>query len=259
MNNPLFSIITCTYNSEKYLKDNIDSVENQTYKDFEHVFIDGESNDQTLGLINQYSKKNINVKILKSNPHGISNAMNIGFRAASGKYIIFLHSDDLFYSSSVLEDVAYFIKNNDYDWIYGQIEVFDDNKIIGLFPRKKLLHANNKNLLKKYLLKFYNYIPHQAVFIKKQILEEYNGFDETISSAMDPDLWLKIKNSTSWTYIPLIISKYRLHRGSQSSAKKNLKVNKENSKIVAKRYLNKIEMQIYKIVNILLENKHNYK
>jgi len=90
-----FSIITCTYNSEKYLQENINSVESQIFHNFEHVFIDGNSSDKTIEIIKKYQKKYPHtVKLLQCEPKGISNAMNHGINQSSGQYIIHLHSDD---------------------------------------------------------------------------------------------------------------------------------------------------------------------
>ena len=115
---PLFSIITCTLNSEQSIARNINSVSNQTFKNHEHIFIDGNSRDKTLKIINKYKRQNpSSIKLFKAKPQGISHAMNLGILNAGGKYIIHLHSDDYFYDNKVLEDVnKYLIKSPDLDF-----------------------------------------------------------------------------------------------------------------------------------------------
>ena len=76
-----FSIITCTYNSEKFLKKNIESVKKQNFKDFEHIFIDGFSQGGTINIIKNYQTEfPQRVKLFQVEPKGISHAMNEGIK-----------------------------------------------------------------------------------------------------------------------------------------------------------------------------------
>jgi len=245
MNKPIFTIITCTYNSEKYILKNIYSVEKQVFKDFEHVFIDGYSKDKTKDLILNYQKRKNNVKFVQTDPKGISNAMNIGIKNSLGKYILFLHSDDSLYDSKVLKDVFdYFEQNGFVDWIYGKINVYlNGKKFIGTFPSKKIY-----KILPGWILKYFNYIPHQAVIINKKVFNKFGFFDENIKSAMDIDLWLRIYNKTKWNFIDRVISNYSVRKDAQSSGLINKKENDANILKVEKRYLNSIELLFFMLV-----------
>jgi glycosyltransferase involved in cell wall biosynthesis len=207
----LFSIITCTFNSEKFIQENIESVLSQNYSNYEHIFIDGGSKDSTLKIIHKYYPK---AKIFHYPPKGISNAMNYGTKHANGKYVIHLHSDDCFDNKNVLKNVSIFLEGNKYpDWIYGKIRYLDaNNNEVGIFP--------NRNLFKKYfmfLITIYNYIPHQAVFIKKTLLEDVNGFEEYLKTAMDYSLWLELGIKKNYPdFIDIVCSKYRGHSSQQS-------------------------------------------
>jgi glycosyltransferase involved in cell wall biosynthesis len=248
---PFFSVITCTYNSGKFLKKNINSVKAQTFIDYEHIFIDGFSNDGTREIIESYKKLNPgHVKVFLRKPIGISDAMNEGIKKAKGKYIIHLHSDDYFYDKKVLEDVYEFIKKNDLpDWIYGKIDVIEENgKNVGIFPKYKVLQLASSTLLK-----LFNFVPHQSVFIKKSILSEFGGFDENLKSSMDYDMWLRIALKTRWIFLNRIISNYTIRKGSQSSDKSKGKVNKDESIRVAKRHLSLIEFLLHSLVNIPMD------
>ena len=140
-------------------------------------------------------------------------------------------------------------KNNSPDWIYGKINVVEENNIsVGIFPIRKIFQFGNV-FFSKYLLNFFNFIPHQAVFIKKEIFEKFGKFDETLKSWMDFDLWIRLKNKTSWIFFNQMICNYKIRQGSQSSGKINEDENKLNLKIVQKRYLNLLEFQIAKIIN----------
>ena len=86
-----FSVVTCTWNSEAYLKQCIESVQQQTYQNIEHIFIDGECEDRTLEII---KSSPIEKKICHGVRGGISHAINSGIELADGEIVVHLHSDD---------------------------------------------------------------------------------------------------------------------------------------------------------------------
>jgi len=215
-----FSIITCTYNSAKYLQQNIDSIKSQTCQNFEHIFIDGFSTDETIGLIEKYRREfPEQVKVFKAKPKGIANAMNRGVEKASGEYLIHLHSDDSFYNNNVLQEVDSFIKiKKRPDWIYGKAKFIDTkNKKSRIIPHRKIYQK-----IKFWLLLLTNYIPHQSVFLKKSIFQEYGMFDEQFKNSMDYDFWLRLaKNNVSGIFIDKIICNFSIRDNSQSAIGKS--------------------------------------
>jgi len=249
-----FSIITCTYNSEKFLRENIESVKEQSFRDFEHIFIDGFSQDGTVDIIEKYKQECPDkVKLYQFQPQGISNAMNKGTEKAQGEYINHLHADDNFYDKEVLKDVNDFLIKNDRDWIYGLASVVEENgETIHVYPNKPwLYYHNHKSFWGRYLIKITTFIPHQAVFIKKSVFDRYGGFDETLTSKMDPEMWMRIRNKTEWSFYNRIICNYRVHQEAQSSSKENERENQKNLLEVQKRYLNFIEFPFARALNFI--------
>jgi glycosyltransferase len=98
-----FSIITCTRNSAATLKECIDSVNYQTFSDIGHVFVDGNSSDDTHEIIQLLAKRD--VKVISESPSGIYNALNTGIKNSEGEIIGILHSDDVFSGKNVLSEV----------------------------------------------------------------------------------------------------------------------------------------------------------
>lgn len=135
---PFFSIITCTYDSAKFIQDNLNSVESQTFKDFEHIFVDGNSMDGTYDKLKDYALNKKNVKIVQAPAKGIANAMNIGIKNASGKYLLFLNSDDFLYSKKSLQNMYSFInKNKEYSWYYGIINTVNKSELsLYFYPQR---------------------------------------------------------------------------------------------------------------------------
>ena len=93
--NPKITIITVTKNSEKFIERNILSVINQSYKNYEHIIIDGNSSDKTMQIINKYKGKL--AKVISEDDEGLYEAMNKGIINATGEIIGILNSDDYFY------------------------------------------------------------------------------------------------------------------------------------------------------------------
>ena len=98
------SLITCTNNSEKTIKDCCLSIFSQTYKDIEHIIIDNNSQDRTISLIKQYGRKDLRIYQQKSS--GIYGAINEGMKIANGHIIGFLHSDDQLIDKNVINLIS---------------------------------------------------------------------------------------------------------------------------------------------------------
>jgi len=250
-----FSIITCTRNSEKFISRNVNSVEEQTFKDYEQIFIDGESTDRTQPIIRKWVKEDsTRYKLFIYPPNGISNAFNKGIEKSRGKYLIFLNSDDYFFDNSVLADVnSFFTENMDLDWIYGKINVVEeDKKKVGTFPNQKIFQIANRTLLK-----YINYVPHQAVIMNRKVFDRFGKFDESLKTSMDRDLWLRISTKTKWQFFDRTVACYTIRPGSASSSKEMFVENAARAEAVQKRHLNDAEVILARIGNrvISLINK----
>ena len=92
--NPLVSIIVPVYNNEKYLRQCLDSITNQTFKDIEIILVDDGSTDNSASICEEYAKEDSRVVFIHSENKGVSNARNIGIDKSKGKFIMFCDSDD---------------------------------------------------------------------------------------------------------------------------------------------------------------------
>lgn len=251
---PFFSIITCTLNAEKYIEKNLQSVYNQTYKNFEHIIIDGKSTDSTIKIIEKFKNKpRCRIVVFVHPPKGIWNAINLGNNHANGKYILHLESDNSLYDKSVLEDVYNFLVKKSFpDWIYGKISVLKgDRENIGNFPERKIFQISSQ-----FVLKFFNYIPQESVFMQKSLFKKYGKFSESLPTAMDYDMWLRIKDKTRWYFCDKLITRYRIHEKSITGNPSLRKRNIENQLNVQKAHLSSLEFGIAKFVTQLSE-KYN--
>ncbi len=165
--NPLLSIITITFNAEKELKPTLLSVRDQTFKNFEHLIIDGASKDKTLGVAREYGVDDL--RIISEPDKGLYDAMNKGLRLAKGEYVIFLNAGDSFASQLTLEQYADAIAESHPDIVYGDTVIVDENRNF-LRPR---------HLLAPETLTFDSFsrgmlICHQAFCVRRSLAPEYD-------------------------------------------------------------------------------------
>lgn len=203
MSSPYVSIISVTFNAEKFLEKTILSVLNQTYTDFEYVIIDGQSTDATVDIIKKYEEeiKNQKHSISPDNfrwiseaDKGIYDAMNKGIALAKGKFIWFMNAGDKIHASYILQKIydAY-QKHNNAEIIYGQSLIVNLNdEPLGerhkIAPRK----LEKSNLLKGLV------VCHQSILVKKEIAPLY-------------DLNYKIASDYDWVINAVSKSKQNLY------------------------------------------------
>ena len=122
---PKISVIVPIYNVEKYLKDCLDSVCNQTFEDIEIICINDGSTDDSSNILNSYVKKDNRIKVINQSNKGLSAARNAGLNIAKGKYIYFCDSDD-FMDLNSLNELYDLMENNSYDLIIFKAQSFAD-------------------------------------------------------------------------------------------------------------------------------------
>jgi len=176
------SIITINLNNAAGLEKTIQSVINQTFKDFEYIAIDGASTDESVEIIKKYSS-GINYWVSEPDT-GIYNAMNKGIRKAQGDYCLFLNSGDYLISSTTLQDVFDEINNIAAVDIFYSDCIKSDNSIF-IYP---------DNITINDIIKIG--ISHQNTLIKRSLFLEHSFYNENLRIASDLEYFLK----EIWTY-----------------------------------------------------------
>lgn len=118
----MISIITVSFNSEKYIEQTIKSVLDQSYKNIEYIIIDGGSSDQTVKIIKKYNNK-IDYWVSEKDS-GLWNAMNKGINLSKGSIIGIINSDDYYYKNALQTIANYFNKNPDIDFVFGSVKKY---------------------------------------------------------------------------------------------------------------------------------------
>ena len=198
------SIITVCYNSAQTISDTLQSVGDQTYKDIEHIIIDGGSTDRTLEIVAVHGGHV--AKLISEKDNGIYDAMNKGITLATGDVIGFLNSDDVFAEVDVVSTIAKTMADPSIDACYGDLDYLlrtDTSSIVrhwssGEFSQKKL---------KKGWMP-----PHPTLFLRRTVIENWGGFDTSFKISADYDAILRYfsQGKIQTAYIPRVLTKMRM-------------------------------------------------
>ena len=193
------SIITISYNSENTISETLKSIKSQSFKDFEHIIIDGGSTDKTISII---EKANISNKVISEKDKGIYDAFNKGIINSKGDIIGFLNSDDTFYSKNSLKEIEESFNEN-IDCVFGNLVYTNSrNKITRIWKGSRFL----KDSFKK------SWMPaHPTFYCKRNIYHKYGFYDESFRIAGDFDLMMRFleKHNVSSRYINNTLVKMR--------------------------------------------------
>jgi glycosyltransferase involved in cell wall biosynthesis len=183
-NNIKVSIIIPTYNRGWIIKEAIESVLAQDFIDFELIVVDDGSTDNTSEILHSYRE---DITVFQQNNKGVSAARNRGLSEASGRFIAFLDSDDLWLPKKLSRQVDYFNLNPD-AMICQTEEIWIRNNM-RVNPKKR--HKKLSGMIFEPSLDLCLVSP-SAVMIRRSLFEEVGGFDETLPACEDYDLWLRI-------------------------------------------------------------------
>lgn len=178
---PLISIITPTLNSEQFIKENFKSIQNQSYKNIEHIIIDGGSTDDTLSIIKEFDK---NVIVVSEPDKGISDAFNKGIGMASGNIIAILNSDDYYAHNRVVQKIVeIFDAYTHIKIIYGRVRCVqaESGKTIAIYGEPFSLGKMKKEII----------TPHPAIFARAEVYETVGSFSLEYRVCMDYEYFLR--------------------------------------------------------------------
>ncbi|CCY24676.1 glycosyl transferase [Brachyspira sp. CAG:484] len=180
---PLVSVVTVTYNCinanrQDTLAQCIESVRCQSYDNIEHIIIDGASSDGTLDFLKSFE----GLRIYSEPDSGVFDAFNKGILRASGKYIVFMNSDDYFSENNAVEISVSALENSGSDFSYGDTWLLHEDN-----PKKS-------GMRRPMIYKSFTKMPfcHQSMFCKTDVLKEIGMFDKENKIASDYEVYLKL-------------------------------------------------------------------
>jgi glycosyltransferase involved in cell wall biosynthesis len=210
------SIVTPSYNQGKFIKKTFESILDQDIDfELEYILVDAVSTDETTKIVEEFipkfKAKNIEFIYICEKDTGQSNAINKGWKLATGDILAYLNSDD-FYEPNVLQKVMdYFIHNPKIKWAYGGWNLANETGK----THKTIQHQNYKH---ESLLNYCN-IGQPSCFFRKQLIEEIGMLNEELHLTMDYDLWLRFATKYPAGIMNFIISNMRYYPDAKSGKK----------------------------------------
>lgn len=198
---PLVSVIIPIFNGGQYVGNLFSTLTNQIFTDFEVIFVDDGSTDDTFQQIKKKIKafNQLNVRAFRSSHKGLAAARNIGIRSSIGKYLTFLDCDD-YWQESKLKSQVEFIDKSDSVAVFSKISLVSVDGNISLSKCNK--QRTTESPLDLITRKFIVYGGGSNIMCKREIFDEVGIFDETLKFAEDFDMWLRISKAGKIVQLP---------------------------------------------------------
>jgi len=208
--NPEITVLMSVYNGEKYLREAIDSILNQTFADFEFIIINDGSVDSSVAIIESYNDPRIRLINNETNI-GITKSLNNGIKLSRGKYVARMDADDISCPERFEIQLDYFYADPSLTLCSSRCRIIDEYRsLIGD------THPPDSNILLgwhslAWRLLFFNIIPHASVIVKKKTLVEFGGYSVSAERAEDYDLWSRMSFTHKMILIPDVLILWRKH------------------------------------------------
>jgi glycosyltransferase involved in cell wall biosynthesis len=205
---PQISIVTPCFNSTSTIRETVESVHQQDFKDWEHIIIDGGSTDGTVEILKSYP----HLKWISEKDEGHYHAMNKGIAKATGEFIVILNADDCFRPGALGKVAQAFAKHPEWDGLFADV-VFVDGQSREIYRREEAVYDYN---VLRYAL---DYICHHTLFVRRAVYERLGGYrhKEFLNSA---DFEFKIRLGREGCrigHLPEYLVNYRYHSQGQSA------------------------------------------
>ncbi|UCH49823.1 MAG: glycosyltransferase [Betaproteobacteria bacterium] len=219
------SVVTVCLNARDTIADAVESVHRQTYPNVEHIVVDGGSDDGTVEILQQY--KHRIARLISERDEGLYFAMNKGIEAATGEYVGFLNSDDVYHSEYALQSVANAVADSRPDAVHSDLVYVDRHD-----PSRVIRYWHSKPYVKG-MFEAGWHPAHPTLFVKTQLLRSVGGFDTRYRYHADFDLMVRlfVARKISSVYVPGVMVRMRAGGQSTRSLSNVYKGNRESWEI----------------------------
>jgi len=209
---PKISIVTPSFNQASFIEETLHSVSRQEYPNLEHIVIDGCSKDGTVEILKRYSSLPgwKHLRWISEPDHGQSEAINKGFRMATGDIIGWLNSDDVYEPDSFSSVRKAFEADQFVDFVYGDYLIIDQ-------AGKTLISKKEIDFDWEIMLCGLNYIAQPNVFFRSRVFNKLGYLNDSLHYVMDYEFWLRAAaQGFRFQHIPSTFAACRWHLGAKT-------------------------------------------
>jgi Glycosyl transferase family 2 len=207
MSYPTISVVMSVFNGECFLREAMDSILAQSFRDFEFIVINDGSSDSSGSILDWYQTQDARVRVYHQENCGLVESLNRGCVLARGRYIARMDADDVTVRSRLQWQFDFMEEHPEVGVLGGAVEIINVNgKSIATHYCLKTDHA-----IRKALLRGDNPLWHPAVFLRKAVIEAAGGYRKGALDAEDYDLWLRVAERCEFANLDKIVLKYRRH------------------------------------------------
>jgi len=213
---PLFSVLIPTYNQAQYLPACLDSLLHQSCDDWEAVIVDDGSGDDTASVLNRYAARDKRFKVYHKQNGGVGSALNVALAHATGEWICWLSSDDMFCPDKLELHRQYFLSNPECSFFHTGYWVLEEatQHIIPFSPPPDFIPPDSLQLLKFFQINYFNGI---SIAVRRSVFRTVGRFREDLRNGQDFDLWLRITAQFRSVYLPERTCVTRVHSSQGTS------------------------------------------
>jgi teichuronic acid biosynthesis glycosyltransferase TuaG len=204
------SVVIPVYNGERFIKQAVKSVLNQTHTDFELIVVNDGSTDQTEAVLVPWMDR---IRYLKKENGGTASALNAGIRLATGEWFAWLSADDIFYPDKLKKQVAFFKRHPHCDLVYTDYHVINSQGR-KLYRVRSPYYENRRRMIRKLL--DHCFINGSTVMARIRCFRESGLFNETLPFVQDYEMWLRLVGRYSFGHIAEPLGGYRKHATNRS-------------------------------------------
>jgi len=244
-NNKVISVVMGAYNSEKYISEAIESILNQTYKNFEFIIIDDCSTDKTNMIIRKYAVKDNRIKLIKnSNNMGLTYCLNKGIKIAKGKYIARMDTDDIALPSRLEKQFSYLENHKDVVVLGSCAFDIDEN---GKIIQERNVPKYNKDIVN--LIKLVDPMIHPTVMFRKKEINIIGNYNKDFKLSQDYELWFRcVASGYKMQNLPDKLLYYRI----DNSYLKRKIISRYNELRIKWKGYKELKLPIYKRYGVLI-------
>ncbi len=238
------SVLLSTYNDASTLEASINSVLNQSYKNFEFIIVNDASSSDTVEILNEFSKKDHRITVYSNSENiGLTRSLNRGLAHCSCAFVARIDADDMWHKDKLREQLDYMYDHPECALLgtaYEEINEFGEYCRASTVP----LFTDNERLTNS-MVRF-NPFFHSSILVKKGVVESLNGYDERCKYAQDYNLWVRVAENHDIANLPKVLAYRRITTANISVRKeRQQRISALRSKVLA--------------INLLSNNLLNYR